>query len=365
MNGTPYLTIDLAALEHNARAVVGLCRRHGIEVAGVTKGVCGHPEVARAMLRGGVVAIADSRLENLRRLRGAGIGVPLMLLRLPPLSAVGEVVETADSSLCSELAVLRALSASALERGRRHGVIVMVDMGDLREGVWPTDLVPFCREARGLEGIRIRGIGTNLACFGGVIPTPTNMHRLAELAREVEGALGIGLELISGLNSSGLGLIESGEVPRTLNHARIGEGILLGRETTRRRPWPGTRQDAFRLYAEILELKRKPSCPLGERAQNAFGKEPEFEDRGEILRALLNLGREDVLVEGIEPLDPRLRILGAASDYLVLEVTGGERTLGVGSVVGFSVNYGALLAAMTSDYVDKRLLPARAGGEAA
>jgi predicted amino acid racemase len=351
---SPYLTVDLDKVEHNARTIVDLCARHGIAVTGVTKGACGDPEVAAAMLRGGVSSIGDSRVESIRRLREAGIATSFVLLRIPSLSTVDEVAEWADVSLDSELVVLEALSAAACRRGVAHDVIVMVDLGDLREGVWPDDLLPFVRQARALPGIRIRGLGTNLSCFGGIVPSADNMNRLVALAGEVERTFDLRLDLISGANSSGLELIASGRMPRRVNHARIGEAILLGRETTHRRPWPGTFPDAFVLHAEVVELKRKPSVPIGDRGEDAFGERPAFEDRGEIVRALLNVGREDVDVGGIEPTDSRMRILGGSSGYLVVDVTAMAGRLRVGDVVAFSVTYRALLAAMTSPYVTKR-----------
>jgi predicted amino acid racemase len=230
----------------------------------------------------------------------------------------------------------------------------MVDLGDLREGLWPRELIPFVREALRLSGIRIKGIGTNLACFGGVVPSEANMRLLVEMAAEVERTFGIRLEYISGANSSALNLIAAGGMPSRVNQARIGEAILLGRETTHRRPWPGTFQDAFTLHAEILELKRKPSAPRGERSEDAFGHLTAFENHGEIERALVNIGREEIDIEGITPHDPRLRILGASSSYLVLDMSGAESTFRVGDELTFSLNYGALLTAMTSEYVEKR-----------
>jgi predicted amino acid racemase len=347
----PQVTIDLGKIEHNARSVVELCGKHGIEVTGVTKCVCGNPEVARAMLRGGVASIGDSRLENIRRLKAAGVDTPYLLLRLPPLSGVEAVVELTRISLNSELAALEGLSEAASRQGRVHDVILMVDLGDLREGIWPDELPPVARRALGLPGIRLVGLGTNLACFGGVVPGEDNMNRLVELAEGVERSSGRTLKWISGVNSSGLDLIASGRMPPRVNHARIGEAILLGRETIHRRPWPGTFQDAFVLYAEVLEVKKKPSLPLGERGEDAFGKRPSFEDRGVAARALLNVGREDVDVEGVRPLDQRLRIIGASSGYLVVDVSGAEGGVRVGDELAFSLNYGALLAAMTSEYV--------------
>lgn len=355
MTTTPYLTIDLDKIEHNSRTIVGLCKEHGIEVAGVTKVTCGHPEVAKAMLRGGVASIADSRLENIQRLKSAGIDTCLTLLRVPALSAVEKVVELVDLSLNSELAVLEGLSEAAIRSGKVHDVVLMVDLGDLREGVWLNDVIPFVREALKLGGIRIKGIGTNLACFAGVVPGEDNMKQLVELANEIEHSFAITIDWISGINSSGLEMIASARMPRRINHARIGEAILLGRETIHRRPWPDTFQDVFVLHVEILELKQKPSLPQGERSEDAFGQLPEFEDRGNVLRALVNVGREDVDIKGITPLDPGINVLGGSSGYLVLDVSAVEDKLSVGDEVTFTLNYSALLTAMTSEYVKKNV----------
>lgn len=349
----PYLTIDLDKIEHNTRVIVGLCKEHGIEVAGVTKLTCGHPGVAKAMLRGGVTALADSRLENIRRIQQAGVEASMILLRLPPLSGVERVVSSVGASLNSEPAVLEALSAAAVERGTRHEVILMVDLGDLREGVWPDELHPLVEQTIRLPGISLAGLGANLACFAGVVPTEETMKRLVTLSAGLEDRFDIRLKWISGINSSGLELIASGRMPRRVNHARIGEAILLGRETVHRRPWPDTHQDAFILHAEVLELKYKPSMPVGERSEDAFGHRQRFEDHGRIQRALLNIGREDVDLEGIRPLDSRLRILGASSGYLVLDATASEGRVRLGDELTFSLNYGALLRAMTSEYVKK------------
>ena len=352
----PYVTIDLEKIEHNARTIVELCRAHGLAVVGVTKCTCGHPEIAKAMVRGGVAAIGESQLENIQRIKAAAVESPCMLLRLPSPSEVNEVVEWVDVSLNSELAVLAALSRAARHRGRIHDVIIMVDLGDLREGLWPSEVIPFMREALRLPGIRIAGLGTNLACFGGVIPSEDNMLRLARLADRVEQTFGFKLRWISGANSSGLDLIAAGHMPPGINQARIGEAILLGRETTHRRAWPGTFQDAFALHAEILELKRKPSAPIGERTEDAFGNLSSFENHGDIERALVNIGREEVSIEGITPHDARLKIIGASSSYLVLDMSRAAGVFTVGDELTFSLNYGALLTAMTSEYVKKRPL---------
>lgn len=379
----PTVIVDLDKIEHNARAVTGLCGDHGISVTAVTKVTCGMPQVARALLRGGAAGIGESRLENVHRLRANGIVADMMLLRIPPLSGAEEIVRSVDVSLNSELSVIRALSEAAYAQGITHRIIMMIDLGDLREGFWPDDVPAAAREIVELPNVRLAGVGTNLTCYGGVVPTRENMQQLVDWAHRIEDLTGVGMEIISGGNSSSLPLLASGKMPEAINHLRIGESILLGRETIDRSPWPGTVQDAFRIEAEIIELKEKPSVPIGQTGQDAFGHRPSFEDRGERLRAILNIGREDVDVDGLTPVDEGRTILGASSDHLLVDVgspaePGGgantDRAPGdsgagdsgpgdndaaeempkLGGSLEFVPNYSALLAAMTSSYVSKR-----------
>lgn len=347
----PSLHVHLGRIRQNAALLARASARQGVRLMGVTKGVCGEPRIARAMLDGGVQELGDSRLENLRRLRSARLAAPLWLIRLPQVSLAAEVVEAADGSLNSEITTLRALSQAARALGRQHRVILMVDLGDRREGLMPQDVVPAAREAMALPGLKLEGIGTNLTCFGAVCPTPANLGLLAALARDVEDATGLRLQTVSGGNSSSLPLLEEGDLPAGVNHLRLGEAILLGREPTRRSALPGARPDAFMLEAEVIELKRKPSLPEGITATDAFGRVPELEDRGVRCRAICAIGRQDIMPEGLQPALSGAQVLGASSDHLVLDVE--EVQTRVGDRIRFIPDYGALLAATTSPYVSK------------
>ena len=344
------------------------------------------PQVARALIESGVAEIGESRLENVHRLRAGGVTAPIVLLRIPQLSSADEIVTSVDMSLNSEVSVVQELSRSAENLGKTLAVILMVDLGDLREGFWPDDLLPAARAISELSGVRITGIGTNLSCYGGVMPTEVNMRTLVEHARRVEDVLGARLEIISGGNSSSLPLVAEGRMPPEVNHLRIGEAILLGRETIRRSPWPGTVQDAFRVSAEVIELKPKPSVPIGETAEDAFGGRPQFADRGRRLRAILNIGREDVDIAGLHPCLPGVSVVGASSDHLILDAgpapgageLGGAapgtvppgaaapgsaaNSIRIGDEIQFLPNYSALLAAMTSAYIEKRVQDASDSG---
>lgn len=350
----PQVTIDLERIERNARTVVERCRTSGIAVFGVTKGTCGMPQVARAMLRGGVTGIGESRFENIRRLRASGIDAPIMLLRSPPLSLIEEVIKTVDISLNSELATIRELSRVAERMARVHDIVLMVDLGDLREGIWPSDLIPTVEQVMQLPGVRIAGLGTNLTCFGAIIPTETNLGALAGHAEKLRGTFGLDLTYVSGGNSSSLPLLLAGRMPRGINHLRIGEAILQGgRDTFHDEPWKDLDRDVFTLSGELLEVKVKPSMPIGTMGVDAFGNRPQFEDKGDRLRAIVNIGREDVAVEGLVPAATGIEVLGASSDHLILDVTDARPAPQVGDKVAFRMSYAALLAAMTSEYVEK------------
>lgn len=350
---TPRLEIYPNRIQHNTRAVVHLCHEHGAQVAGVSKVTCAHPEVARALLAGGVDMLADSRLENLHALRRQGWRVPLMALRITTPSQAAETVRAADISLNSSLETLSRLNDAAKLAGVRHRVIVMLDVGDLREGIWHTRAVDVLQRAAALPHLEVVGIGANLACYGGVIPSRENMAWLIQARDACRAATGLHLPLISGGNSSSLPLLAEGAMPKEINHFRIGEAIVLGRNVLDRSAWHGTRQDTFRIVAEVVEVERKPSVPIGARGQDAFGGYTQFEERGIRQRAICNLGRQDITVDGLEPEDPGILVLGGSSDHLVLDVEDAQQPVRVGDELAFLPNYAALLAASTSPYVHK------------
>jgi predicted amino acid racemase len=269
-------------------------------------------------------------------------------------SEVAQVVEFADVSLNTELSVIRLLADHAAERGKTHKVILMIELGDLREGILPGDVESIVEEVIGLPAIELIGVGTNLACFGGVRPNETKMRELSAIASGIRRTFGINLEIVSGGNSANCQWLASTPDVGLVNHLRLGEGILLGRETLNREQICGLHIDAFTLIAEVIELKPKPSRPYGEIAQDAFGHIPAFEDNGDVRRAILALGRQDVDASAIRP---RIEadILGASSDHLILDVR--DPDLDVGDEVRFDVGYGALLRAMMSPYVEKVFLP--------
>ena len=351
MRQYPQLEFDLALLRSNADAVISRCRGVGIRVCGVIKGVDGLPEAARVLHAAGAAELGTSRLEQVAKCRAAGVPGPWLLIRIPGLTELPDVVALCETSLQSEWPTLLALEEECLRQNKTHRVIVMTDLGDLREGFWDKkELVDVCeRVERDLPHVQLAGIGVNLTCYGSTKPTPEKMNELVGLARQVEQRIGRKLEIVSGGATSSFTLVHWGTMPAGVNHLRIGEAILLGKDLQVDwgiRDMDYLRMDALTLRAEVVEVKDKPTYPIGEFAIDAFGRKPVYEDRGIRRRAILALGRADVgELESLIPREPGLTVIGGSSDHCIVDVEDCPRRLQVGDIVEFSLCYSHMLYA--------------------
>jgi len=349
----PRLEINLKKIKENASLIKKKCSASGIEVLGITKGFCAYPAIARAYWAGGINKFGDSRLNNLKRLNKEKITGEKYLIRIPMLSEVPEVIKQADVSLNSEIEVIKALGKEAECQNKVHRVILMVDVGDLREGVMPERILDIVKKIICLPGIKFIGLGSNVGCFGGVLPSLKNTMLLIQLADSIKEKLNTPVEILSGGSTCTLKLLEEGKLPPEINQLRIGEAIVLGTDTTGNRRIKGLHQDTIRVIAEIIELKKKPSVPIGEIGKDAFGNVPKFKNKGIRKRAILALGRQDVLLEGLIPEDNNIEILGASSDHLILDVTDSNDNFYIGKELAFKINYIGMLSLTTSEYIEK------------
>ena len=352
----PRVEISLSQIRENTKKLSELYMQKGISLMGVTKAVLGEPSIAKAMIQGGIKFIADSRIENIQKMKSAGILTQFVLLRTP-LSQAESIVKNADISLNTEIETLKKLSYHAKGQNKIHQVIIMVELGDLREGILPCDLPQLVRKTLSLPHIKIIGIGCNLACYGGIKPDDKNMRELSELVDLIEKEFQIDLEIISGGNSANFEWFKSSQDVGRVNNLRLGESILLGCETVGRKVIPGLHTGAFQLIAEVIESKRKTSVPLGEICQDAFGNVPGFLDRGDHQRVIIALGRQDVQVSNLKS-NNKLKMIGSSSDHIILD--GENHNLEVGDEVSFSLDYGGLLATMTSPFVTKQFTDSNA-----
>ncbi len=354
----PRLITDLGKLRHNIEKVKRMCGGSGVEIAGVIKGCTGIPECAQQFERAGCSFIASSRLEQLEHLREYGIQLPLMMIRIPMMSEAADVVRLTDISLNSEVRVLKELDRQAGLQDRKHQVIIMADLGDLREGFWDRD--ELARAAlmveNDLHDLELAGVGTNLGCYGSVAATPEKLQELVDIAELIEGKIGRKLRYISGGATSSLPRIIEGNMPPRVNMLRVGEGILLAKDLQDLWGYDMSfmHRDAFVIRAEIIEIKDKPTYPVGEIMFDAFGNTPEYTDRGIRKRALLALGKVDYgFPEDLTPADKGVEIVGASSDHTILDIEDAQKEFEVGDTVDLYISYSNIVYLTNSGNIQK------------
>ena len=358
----PTLIIDHRALRSNMDTVIGWCRdahAKGIDVAGVIKCSGGQASVALDYESCGAKWIASSRLEQLKRAKDAGVKIPLLMIRVPMISELDEMVRICDWSLQSGTATLDALEKAAAGAGRMHNVILMADLGDLREGFFEkeelVDAAVYVEQK--LAHVHLAGIGTNLGCVGSVMPTKEKMDMLAEWADAVEEAIGRPLEIVSGGATSSLMPVFDREMPEKINMLRIGAAVHTGSLEDTRTCYGRTEMDvlsdeAFILETEVIEANTKPTHPIGKLGVNAFGEKAEYVDRGMRKRVILAIGRADY--GDICDLVPQLEgaeVTMASGDHTILDIEDCKEDLKVGDVVRFRLKYSAIMRLTASENV--------------
>jgi len=327
---TACLTIDLAKITHNAHKTLAICQPFGLDVVGVTKGVCGSPAVARAIIAGGIETLGDSRLDNIARLRDAGINIPLILLRSPALSEVPQCIALADVSLNADLGVLNALSQEATRSGKRHGVMLMVDLDTGREGFAPAAMPGVCRQVQAMQGLTLNGLGIYFNYQSEVNFHMAALERFVAMARKVEQECGYAIPVVSGGSTNVFSsLTLAGKHIVGVNQLRIGTAILLGISSSiGPRHIEGFYNDTFVLDAELIEVKKR--------------------DR---LLGILSLGKLDTEPEYLFPVSPGVTVVKSTSDHIVVDLTESQQPPRVGDRISFQLGYFALSRLMVSPYV--------------
>lgn len=349
---TPRIEIDLDKIRQNTRVLVSDLAARRMSVTGVTKAVCGCPAVAGAMLAGGATGLADARLANIQRLRRAGLTCPITMIRPPMLSEVGQIVGICETSYNTEHATLAALSKIAVQRDVIHNVVLLVEMGDMRDGIPPAQLGRLAAFVCDTPGLALTGIAANFACLGDIAPDAAAMATLSDLANDVEGAFGPLLDTVSGGASVNLSWALGQGPTGRINNLRLGEAILLGLDPTSERPIPGLHTDAFTLVAEVIEAKSKPQSQPAPMMADQKPRPRLIAGADGRTRAVLAVGHQDTDPERLG-FAAGLRFLGATSDHLVVD--GADMRLRVGAEIRMRLHYKALMRAMATSTVAKRV----------
>lgn len=347
MNRYPKLIVNLSKLESNAKTVLKDCEAAGITVAGIMKGACALPGVIMTMANAGVAQIGSSRIDHLITAHNLGVKQPLLMVRVPMLSEAEEVVRYVDMTLQSDINVLRRFNEEALKQKKVHKVFIMMDLGDLREGFWDWDeaVAAAVEVEKEMDGLYLLGVAVNVGCYGSIVPTVEKEQELVDLAAKVEAAIGRKLDYVSGGASTSFMRVLDGNMPKGINHLRIGEQIILAHDAPGFWGYdtPQFYSDVFRIQAEVIEVRDKPSFPVGERFVDCFGNAVEYVDRGIRRRMLLAIGKCDYGAHpedlDILPGDEGIEILGASSDHTIIDIQDAKREYHVGDIIEFGLKY--------------------------
>lgn len=353
----PRIVVDLNKLKENIDFLTSHIKDHqDISVTAITKSFSAHPEIIELYDNcEGIDYLGDSRIENF--IKNESASKEKVLVRIPMMTEVEEVVKYVDISFNSEIEVIKKLNEEAKKQGKTHKILLMVDLGDLREGIFEEeDVYTVVGQICELDNIELVGLGVNLTCYGAVIPTENILQTLVDYKNQIEERFDVTLSMISGGNSSSiymLGQDTKENLPKGVTNLRIGEAFVLGRETAYGKDYKEMHQDVFTLTTEIVEYKTKPSYPIGEVGVDAFGNKPTFVDKGLMKRGIVGIGKQDVDDTAIVPVDSRLEIIGSSSDHLIIDFTKASDDYKVGDEVSFRIDYGSLLSCFTSEYVKK------------
>lgn len=327
----PCVSIDVSKVMSNARLVKQICETYRISPVVVTKGIGADRHLIKNLINIGFTSFADSRLINIAAIQSCFRNVHCRMLRIPGPSEAEEVIQHCDSSLNSELTTIMALSRAAVARKKIHQIILMMEGGDGREGIHPTELDRYVSFIYNLKGVELAGIGTNYGCYGNYKPNEHDFMEMSRLVTKMETKWRKKVPILSGGNSSLLPFLHEGANMGRINELRIGESIFLGTNTRDGGHLPGFFHDAFTVEAEVLEWRNK---------------------RSNCIQAIVGIGQQDIDWRSLHPKNENMKILGSSSDHLVMDVTQTE-PLSIGQRISFCLDYHGLLRAMTTPYLFK------------
>lgn len=354
-----YLELNRKKLQHNYRFLDKLFKKHNIQWAIVAKLLCGDKTFLKEVIDLDAEQICDSRVSNLKAIKSIKPDVETIYIKPPARRAIPSVVKYADISFNTEIETIRHLSVEAKKQGKTHKIIIMIEMGDLREGVMWDQLLDFYGEVFEMPNIEVVGIGTNLNCLNGVLPNQDKLIQLSLYEQLIEAKFNKNIPYVSGGSSVTIPLIFKKLMPVGISHFRVGETLFFGNDIYDNKPIPQMKSDIFRLFTEIIELQHKPLVPSGELGTNLEGETFEIneEDYGKsTCRAILDLGLLDIKHEHMFPVDAAIEFAGASSDMIVVDLGSNPRGYKVGDLIEFRLDYLGVLTIMNSFYIDKKVV---------
>ena len=355
-----FVTLNKSSLKHNYQFLQELFSKNNIEWAPVLKMLCGNEKYLDYILTLGSEQVCDARLSNLKTIKLLAPHKETIYIKPPAKKVIRDIVKYADVSFNTEYTTIKWLSKEAANQNKIHRIIIMIELGDLREGIMGEDLIDFYQNVFELPNIEVVGIGSNLNCLSGVMPSKDKLIQLCLYEQLIEARFGKKIVGVSGGSSVMVPLLMKSLVPKGVNHFRVGETLFFGIDLFENKTIEGMRDDVFLLHTEIIEITEKPSMPYGDMEANPSGETFEI-DKTEYgatqKRAILDIGLLDITkIDYLNAVDSRIDFIGASSDMLVIDVSDTQKEYKVGDTVTFKMNYMGALGVMNSNYIEKRLV---------
>ncbi|MFA8436324.1 MAG: alanine racemase [Marinifilaceae bacterium] len=354
-----FITLNPQKLKENYLHLDKLFQANDIAWAVVTKLLCGNKIFLTELIQLGLRQVCDSRVSNLKTIKSLNQDIETIYIKPPPKRSIKQIVRYADISMNTELETIRLLSEESERQGKIHKIIIMIELGELREGVMREDFMGFYEKVFELPNIEVVGIGTNLTCLYGVLPNHDKLIQLSLYEQLIEAKFKREIPFVSGGASVTIPLIYQNLLPAGLNHFRVGESLFLGTDVYNNNTLKDMHNDVFRLYAEIIELIEKPRVPMGDMGTNVEGESFEFDEKdlgNTSYRAILDLGLLDVEESHLSLMDSDLQFAGASSDMLVVDLGTNQKQYKTGDLVELKMDYMGTLRAISSKYIEKKVV---------
>jgi len=362
------LVIDSKKIHSNFKKLTKFLKKHNMQWTLISKVLAGNKPALRKILSTeeiqNIHSIGDSRLSSLQNIKEIDPDIVTMYIKPPAIKYTKAVVKYSDISFNTSYETIKVLNEEARKLDKIHRVIIMIEMGSLREGILRANIMEFYSKIFELSNIEVIGLGTNIGCMYGIEPTYDKLIQLSLYKQLIEAKFDVNLELISGGSSITLPLIEEEKIPKSLNHFRIGEAVFLGTSPFSGEKFHDLHTDAFEYVANIIEMEKKRVKPEGKISEANVGHTNDVakdESFNEIYRAVLDFGILDVDVKEIKPKDDRVEFLGTTSDMTVYSLgeniskKSKKKKYNVGNSIKFNPSYMAVARLMTSKFVKKRV----------
>lgn len=362
------LIIHSSRIKDNIKKLSAFFKEKDVHWSLITKVFSGDKEFLRELLTDDILeniqSVGDSRLTSLKNLKEINPEMRTIYIKPPAQTYVEEVVEYADISLNSSFETIEALNQEAKKQDKIHHIIIMVELGEMREGVNRSDIINFYERVFEMSNITVLGIGSNLGCMYGIAPTFDKLSELANYKELIAKKFNRSVYMLSGGSSITLPILAQGEIPEEINHFRIGEAAFFGKSPLDNKKFNNLNTDTFEFNANIIELEQKKLYPEGEISEASIGDIAEISEKNKTqttTKAILDFGLLDVNHEDLSTTEQskNVKFVGMTSDMLVVDLgdnldENGKERFKVGDTLNFQPNYMAVARLLNSKFIDRK-----------